>query len=259
MDLDIEFERDKYRALFLRNELDKLNKKISGKYINLDNLDNIKVGVYKYEIRLIGSIDVLFNVINSSSIPSILTILRMIIDNYSILYLITSNGNKEEQLLRYYLFLLDGIKTTKKSLENFIEKGDDSSLKENKNEDIIRYQSEFDKLLSILKENKLETIINEKILNDCNWKYKNPNIRKRGNFYNWIELYKLAKFTDNDADMIQRFFSMFVHGLGGSLMYDATTHLKTVKRFATTNLIDVQARLINILKQEFKEETKMLS
>ena len=65
--------------------------------------------------RLIKSIiellEVLFKNSEFKSIRSQLTIQRTIVNYYSILYLLTSFNSKEEQNLRYYLFLLDTFKS----------------------------------------------------------------------------------------------------------------------------------------------------
>ena len=78
-----------------------------------------EVGIHKIFQTIIPIFYALLKVSESDSISSLQTLNRMIIDNYSVLYLLAINGAARERNIRYYLFLLDGIKSRSGLLANF--------------------------------------------------------------------------------------------------------------------------------------------
>jgi hypothetical protein len=225
--------------------------------------ENIKVGIYKHIKKLIPCFDILFKVSQTSSIQSLMTLERMIIDNYAILYLLTIFSSKEEQLLRYYLFLLDAICSRSNILKNFssnIKYEMPAKAYEDADSAII-----YDKKASIELNKKINEIqqklsVNTEIIKNSNWKFKdieegNQNINR----LSWTDLYKNAGIPNHHAQLLQKYNSSFVHGLGISLMIESEDNLLPFK-ISTLELCSIlMSRIIKIIMIEFQDETKTIN
>lgn len=182
-----------------------------------------KVGVYKLLKKLVPCFDVLYNVTDMNSISSLFTISRMIIDNYSIYYLLTSNSTEEEKNIRYYLYLIDGVKTQSHLIKNFHSKTFDSvkELTENQNQAKQENNLEiFEILKGFINQNNTNNIVTDEIINQGNWKFKDGHSIKHSkqNSFSWTDMYKMAKIPDHYSLAFQNYFSSHSHGLGMSLM-----------------------------------------
>ncbi len=219
-----------------------------------------KVGVYKHLKKLLPCFDILSKVSGSNSVQSLITLQRMIVDNYAIFFLLTSFSSKEEQLLRYYLYLLDATNSRLKIINNF-----SSNIKceipnetiRNAENAIIADSNSSIELIKLIKENNLYSLVNEEIINKFNWKYKDANKKKQSNnYYKWTELYTIAKIPNHHAQMLQNYYSSFVHGLGISLTIEDDDNLLPFIISTLDFCSILQSMIIKIIMTEFKEETK---
>ncbi|MBK9225125.1 MAG: hypothetical protein IPO23_11875 [Flavobacterium sp.] len=89
--------------------------------VNTSPIDK-KTGIYYLILNLHSNLKLVLELAeNNCKTQPLVTLGRMIIDNYSILYLLTSFSTKEEQQLRYYLYLLDSISMRSQSVQEFME------------------------------------------------------------------------------------------------------------------------------------------
>jgi len=249
------------RKLFFACKLELANVFDSLKCYEMDSsFKSKKIGIYKYIKKLIPCFNVLLEVSYSNSIQSLITLQRMIVDNYAILYLLTTFSTKEEQLLRYYLYLLDATHSHSEILDKFSSnlksKIPDEAYKNAYNAKTQDNKSSIE-LIKIINEEKLDLIVNKEIISKSNWKFKDANEKDQNkNQYKWIELYSIARIPNHHAQMLQNYHSAFVHGLGISLMIEND---KDVFPFtiSTTDFCSIlMSLIIKIIITEFKEETK---
>jgi len=234
-------------------------------YLELNESDNSllskKYGILKYIKKIIPNFDIISDISELKSVQALLTLQRMIVDNYSIIYLLTSFSSKNEQLLRYYLFLLDGTKSRPKIIEKFSSKSKVNFPKSlvNKAKKIqISDNNATLKLYEIIKEKNLNSLVNESIINNSNWKFKCSKEKKGKNYYSWTELYKISRIPENQAEMFQNYHSTYVHGLGISLFLNEEDNpLPFV--ISTLDICSVIISLIlKILTNEYPDEIKSI-
>jgi hypothetical protein len=240
---------------FMKLELDKLFESL-GAYNDVIEVDKKEVWVYNHIKKLRPSFDLIFQISELDSISSLCTMLRMIVDNYAILYLFTSYSFKDEQLIRYYLYLLDALQVRSKLINNSTEMSENSKTDSDnalRADEIARKR-----ILVIIAENQLDQIVNDKILQSRNWKFKDSQGNDRNNKYKWIELYKLSKIPERDTEIIQEYYSSFVHGLGISFMLRESDDLihHVIYTLEVCNII--LSKIMNIIIREFHEETKLV-
>jgi len=196
----------------LKSDLDKVFDCLSefNKVVEIDSKEGWE---YKHIKKLIPCFDVLFKVSELDSILSICTLLRMIVDNYSVLYLFTSYSTKNEQLLRYYLYLLNAVESRSKLITDFPE----TSVEyiQNNYRAIKDDQIACERIDKLIVEKELKKIVNESIITKRNWKFKET---KNNEKFKWTQLYEIAKIPPQDAATIQNYYSSFVHGLGIPVM-----------------------------------------
>ena len=159
--------------------------------VNTSPIDK-KTGIYYLILNLHSNLKLVLELAeNNCKTQPLVTLGRMIIDNYSILYLLTSFSTKEEQQLRYYLYLLDSISMRSQSVQEFME-GMKNNVPENlvtdSNSLINHDQNAIKVILSKIENENLSKITTEKNLRTNNWKFVSI-IPSENNYYNWKELY----------------------------------------------------------------------
>ncbi len=248
---------DQVLFFFSKIELDKIFEKL--KNYDQVSFEDKRVGIYKHLKKLIPCFDVIAKVAEMDSIQSLITLTRMVVDNYSIHYLLTSFGTKEEQLLRYYLFLLDAtvsrIETAKDLYANVL-----SPLPEetNNNARIVIQSDEkaIVEIKAIIERKGLNIGVDSVIIDTANWKFidKSP-VKKNNNRYKWHELYSLSRIPEHQSRYIQNYYSSYVHGLGMSLIPNVENiDVFKAMAYSTCNLVILL--LIKTLLLEFPEETR---
>jgi hypothetical protein len=220
-------------------------------------------GLYRHIKKVIPCFDVIKTVTELNSIQSLLTLKRMIVDNYSVLYLLTSFSSKEEQLLRYYLYLLDAINARPVLIDNFFSSTPvslDNELLTNamvtKASDEIASRI----ILEIIKEKKLDLLVDQSIIDKANWKFReNRKKNQKSNKYNWIELYSVARLPKRHADILQRYHSTFVHGLGISLIAENGKQTYPYILLTLDLCSIIMTLTMKIILNEYPVETKDLT
>ena len=218
-----------------------------------------KVGLYMHLKKLIPCYDILWDVSKSNSVQSLITLQRMIVDNYAIFFLLTSHSTNEEQLLRYYLYLLDAVLARPIIIDNFqrgvthdIPKGIYKKAELAVNSDNIAAEN----LKLRIKKNQKDIKLSNGIIEKANWKFKIPSVSNQNkNRYSWTELYSIAKIPLHHAKMIQDYNSAYVHGLGMSIFggYE-DKDIFPLKIFTMDFCSVLMSLIIKILTMEFKAE-----
>lgn len=235
----------------LKSDLDKVFDCLI-KYNEVVEVDSKEVWVYAHVKKLLPCFNVFIKISELDSILSMCTLLRMIVDNYSVLYLLTSYSTKNEQLLRYYLYLLDAVETRSKLVTNSSETSEECKLDNFRAIEADKIAREIIEKLIVSYD--LKKIVNESIITKRNWKFKDAKSKEK---FNWIQLYEIANIPPQDAATIQDYNSSFVHGLGIPLMLRDSEFINhTIYTLMICN--NIQFYIIKILFQEFKEETRLI-
>lgn len=206
--------------LYLR-ELEKIDKTLSTLYGTSNNLYNHKIGVYKIFRTLLLNFRFIYETANISSKQIVITLARTIVDHYAILYLLSCYSTRDEQLLRYYLYLLDSLSARVKTIDDFsgsVDKVDPTILKDNDDTN-LHDKNVINRILQIIQENKLDLLVEQSIIKSYNWRFPNEYPAMNKKMYNWQELYNIAKIPKHFSKAIQNHFSSFTHGLGLTILY----------------------------------------
>ena len=253
-----EFERSRIEYLLSRNEIIKVMDGLHV-YEGIVNLNSRKVGMYKFIKKLLPSFDILYQVSSLNSIASVLTLNRMIIDHYAVFYLLTSFSTEQERNLRYYLYLIDGIKTRSNVLRDFISKVSTNTYDkayQNINSVLQIDSKSISDLQTYINTNNVDSYITERIIQQNNWKFVDRSSYKkvRDNSYSWIQLYKLARIPEKYSNAFQKHYSSYVHGLGITLMNNSEEdHLPLVCSALSLTAI-ILSLIIKILLEEYSDK-----
>ena len=237
----------------LKLELDKVFSCLNC-YNDVNDVFSIKVGIFNHVKNILKSLDVLLKVSELDSIQSLMTLHRMVVENYAVLYLFTSHSTKQEQLLRFYLFLLDAIKIRSSLLKNDASEMSDE-IKMNDISVINADELSTSKIEKLISENKLNDLVNNNIISLYKWKFKN---KENNACYTGCELYIGARIPDHDAKVLWHYYSSYVHGLGISLMLKDSTDKTPLISYSLTICSIIQSLIIKILIKEFSEETNLI-
>ncbi|RYJ52522.1 hypothetical protein DR871_000260 [Flavobacterium petrolei] len=224
---------------------------------NLDRLDR-EIGIYYLVVNLYSNLDLLKHLaMSGAKTQPLITLGRMIIDNYSILFLLSSYSTKEEQNLRYYLYLLDSISVRSESVKSFHE-GIEHQLTlqhRNEKESLINHDKRIiTKLKAKIVSENLQNITSQNDIAKYNWKFQSVISAKNKSYYNWYELYNIAKIPKPFSETIQKHFSAFVHGLGMVIIYEQKN--KAMEESVMSLLMIVQFLTAQIIVNEYSELTK---
>lgn len=245
--------------LAFRLELENILNSINS-YEKITSYESKKVGIYRYLKKLIPCFDALRMVSKLNSAQPLITLQRMIVDNYAVLYLLTNHSNKEVQLLRYYLFILDATKSRPDILNNFSSKitlDIPNDAFESAKDAIANDNQSSIELHKLIKEKQLDKLVNNTIIETANWKFKDSKeTNQYKNKYNWVDLYKIARIPEHHAEMYQNYHSTYVHGLGMTLMTDKSEAAFpfTVLGFYSCSIII--SLIIKIITLEYVDEIK---
>lgn len=145
-------------------------------------------------------------------VSSLVTLSRMIVDNYTILHFIHINSKTiEERELRHYLYVLDGVENRIKELRKFPSLTFDLNYIEQTEIDQLAQQIETtmqsdlkakDQLLKKIRNNPLCNVDMENIIQRRNWKYKKLNNTIKGNRFSWLELYQQAGIKNSVSQLV---------------------------------------------------------
>ncbi|MEM5564386.1 hypothetical protein WNY78_04705 [Psychroserpens sp. AS72] len=221
-----------------------------------------EIGILKLTKNLIECFSVLEHLLKNHSLQAILSMHRTIIDNYSVLYLITEKGTLLEKDIRYKLFLLDAINSKHEVVNKFKKDSEKDPKKynlEDNNKAIekdLRNKRKFNLDLEKFVNNKQ---LAKNILTQNNWKFKdilNNGKQQNKNRYNWIDLYQIARIPEHHSFVFQKYYSSFTHGLGLSIFTREENEILPfiATTYTTTALIGTIT--IEMLIKHFKINTR---
>jgi hypothetical protein len=258
-----EFKRRKQTLYVTLLEFDKVLSNINS-IANNNGFRDKRVGVFYHSLKMYYCIEDLITLSeNKGSVQSLVTLNRMIVDNYAVLYLLTSHSTPEEQLLRYYLYLFDALKTRSKSLSDFFESCSvlpPESIYNNVMSALEQDSKDMIQIIEMLKKDGIYDMVDPITIEKLNWKFKEhfPKKKRYKNQYSWSELYQVARIPENFSKLIQNYHSQYVHGLGISLMQKPNDDCISIVTsiFDTTNAIiwNTLTILLNTYSDIIKED-----
>lgn len=188
---------------------------------NIDDIDGFGLQIFD---KILTSLKTLISICNKSKdYPAACNLLRMIADSLSTYKLIYSSKDIEEKKFRHYLYVLDGITSRKKLMQNDIS--NDGTLSVNEFKQLLKqYESTRQSDNDAIKHcnEKLNNHIysqnypefHKLSINKCNWRYKDKvssSINK--NRYSWGDMYRLLGLPNYFISFISLHLSQYSHGL----------------------------------------------
>jgi len=105
--------------LIYLKELEKIDKTLSDLYGSSNNLYNHKIGVYKIFRALLFNFKFIYETADISSRQIAISLARTTIDHYAVLYILSCYSSRNEQALRYYLYLTDSLNSRISTIVDF--------------------------------------------------------------------------------------------------------------------------------------------
>ena len=184
------------------------------------SIDDIKAYPLQIAQRIVITSCTLHNIIErEKDFCSAMALLRVMADTLSSLYLIYKEEG-EKLYLRHYLYVMDGVNNRLNYLPNSVDYDNKlskseydalckqiESSKNNCNETKKHCISEIHSLS--LYHGQMYVI--DKLIENCNWKYKTFSSKTKGNSYTWLEMYEKIKLQCKPNFF--SYLSEFVHGL----------------------------------------------
>lgn len=212
--------------------------------------------------RIVKTLNTLNQILEVSKDPvSGYCLLRTIADSICSYCFIYENDNGDEVEFRHFLFLLDGcsqfVNTFPSSLSNneLIDEKD-----KNKNRIVIE-QERTD--LNDFQQNTLAFLQNthmvltlpndtERIIQNCDWKYREVISYSKRDSYNWQDIYEKAGCDETMVDFLSSLLSQYVHGLFFSNTNNPNSEVHYTLIFDVA--ITLERRLISAISKCFKED-----
>jgi hypothetical protein len=256
----ISLEESRKEYLLCLNELTKVLNSLK-KLDLIESHNNRKIGMYKFLKNFSSSFSILYEISKTNSISSLFTINRMIIDNYAIFYLLLLHSSEEEKNIRYYLFLMDGIKTRSNLVTNFLSNTQEviKQMTENNTQLVADSDKEILMILrTFIDKNNINGIVSNEIIDQNNWKFKDPSSKKnkRENSFNWVDLYNIAKIPNHYSIAFQNYYSSYVHGLGMSILNQPKSNSELIPSLVLSVTSIIQSMLIKIISLEYNDYVK---
>lgn len=262
---------DAYKAIYslVAYEVEELRSKFPEKAIN--SIDGYKVGILAKIVFASCSFMVIIEQTHDYS--SAATILRSIADNLASYILVYHEKDKDELLLRHYLFLYDGLNTRlngrlaiKPNSNPSIPKIEEEMLQKTIKEATTNDEKAIAFCLANIRSNNLYKKHNtevEYLINHKKWNYISLEKYKERN--TWEKMYPLINGKESSSVFIS-YLSQFVHGLSSSnLIYETNdtntfneligvgiTFLGKINDFAQNDFnIDKNTLMQNFFQSEF--------
>ena len=238
-------------------ELEKVELILDRNYPANASILNRGIGIFKIFKNILSNLNLLKD-INSKKCATqpFATLSRMIIDNYSILYLISTNSSLKEQELRYYLYLIDSLEGRISSIADFSEQVQNNSLIKDfqQSEDIIEHDKRAIKnLMNRIKTEKLDEMVSSKTIDKKNWKFTIENKKDR---LSWEDLYNIARIPEKFSKIIQNHYSTYTHGLGMTILYESRNESFIESTFLLLTILNLN--ITRILINEYNFEPKKI-
>lgn len=244
---------------FYLQELEKILNYLNPSLGINDNLYEKRIGTFRFFQSIIKNLKFLRINYEKSPFTSFATLSRMIVDHYSAFFLISSHSSLDHQKLRYYLLMIGSLEGRIKTISDFQESMNNlpSEVIFDNQKAISHDENAVDIYLQKLESENLINIVEKKHIDKRNWKYPGEMPAKNENFYNWQELYKIAKIPGHFSKAIQQHFSEFTHGLGLTILY--TEEKSDSKQSIIAILCIIQSLIGKIMINEYSIELKELN
>lgn len=220
------------------------------------NLYDKKIGTFHIFRSIHSNLNFLYETYEISSFAVFATLARMIIDSYSIFYIITSHLSDDEQRLRYYLLFIGSLDGRIKTTIDFAQSVNNIPKEVLKENDVMfrHDRSVIQNFTEKIYAEKLDILVQDSVIKTTNWKF--PSSIPAGNkkSYSWQELYQIAKIPKNFAKAIQSHFSEFSHGLALSILYTEEKNSSKESIAAVINIL--QTLMGKIMLNTYSEELK---
>ena len=212
--------------------------------------------------RIVKTLNTLNQILEVSKDPnSGYCLLRTIADSICSYCFIYENDNGDEVEFRHFLFLLDGcsqfVNTFPSSLSNneLIDEKDKNENRiviEQKRTDLNDYQQET--LAFLQNTHMVLTLPNDtgKIIQNCDWKYREIISYSRRESYNWQDIYEKAGCDVTMVNFLSSLLSQYVHGLFMSNTNIPNSEVHNILIFDVA--ITLERRLISAIINCFKED-----
>lgn len=243
---------------FYFSELEKIVNHLNLTYGENNNLYQKKIGIFHVFRSLYKNLKFLNVTIDESPFTVFATLSRMIIDQYSVFFLISSHSSEEIQKLRYYLLMISSLEGRSKTMADFEESLSNLALDiSESNKKYIKHDIDTVKLfLQKIEKENLSEIVDSSHIRRRNWRFPCEKPAGNKNTYNWQELYKISKIPDNFSKTIQQHFSEFTHGLGLTVLYADEKSVSKLSILAVLTII--QSYIGKIIMNEFSNELQNL-
>lgn len=179
------------------------------------SLDLIGVWRRRHFIKIAKLFDSFVTVITrTKDFNTACSIIRTIYDNWYAYVFVYKFTEGEERLLRYYLFVIDGINQRKKTMLNLHgDEQTDSIVKKLTDSTVQDCDNAKLKYVSLIRKLSLypqhSEFIDKAIMEGC-WQYKEL-LGNKPKKYQWVNLYEHLSGKDTKAYM--NYLSQYIHGL----------------------------------------------
>lgn len=171
---------------------------------SMDPMDPIKIeSLLYFQLNNIKSIiKIIYSIeLTEDNHPTVISLIRNIMDNYSLLFFIFKHCEEKERDFRHKLYLIDGYRTYLNIYSNFESENLEFTLHPNRNKDQL-----INECISL---NSTNLFCKKKDINDGNWKFK-----KNSSPYSWKNLYEISLNGNKQlSTYYSNYFSNFTHGL----------------------------------------------
>lgn len=241
-------------------EFEKILNHLNATSINSNDLFEKRIAIFHIFKSIMKNLKFLRKNYEESPFATFAALSRMVVDHYSGFFLLTSYSSKDEQKLRYYLFMIGSLEGRAKTMSEF-ESSVSSHLPPETilgNKKAIKHDlNAVQKFIEKIETENLKNVTNEKHIKNRNWKFPSEVQAVNNHFYKWQELYEIAKIPNHFAKAIQQHFSEFTHGLGLTILY---TEGKLDSKISIIAILSIIQSLIGkIILKEFSEELKDVS
>lgn len=234
-------------------ELEKIENVLDKNYPENSSILNRNIGIYKIFKNLLSNLKLLRDLDSKDcATQPFATLSRMIIDNYSVLFLISKHSDSKEQDLRYYLYLMDSLNGRINSIRNFSDQIQNNSLIKDlkESEATIEHDKRAIKTITkLIEKNKLHKLVSDKVIKDRNWKFTKGVTNKKERL-SWEDLYNLARIPKKFSKIIQNHYSTYTHGLGMTILYESRNETFFQSTFLLLSLLNLN--ITQILIDEYK-------
>ena len=212
--------------------------------------------------RIVKTLNTLNQILEVSKDPiSGYCLLRTIADSICSYCFIYENDNGDEVEFRHFLFLLDGCSQFVNTFPSSLSNNELIDEKDKYKNRIVIEQERTD--LNDFQQNTFAFLHNthmvltlpndtERIIQNCDWKYREIITYSKKDSYNWQDIYEKAGCDVTMVNFLSSLLSQYVHGLFFSNTNNPNSEVHYTLIFDVA--ITLERRLISAIKNCFKED-----